>query len=162
MFELGCTGWSFDHGLQIIHADVRMAIDGKEIIDEPLCVDVGLPAMLLSAVSPTESNRWSQPEQWEKKPFFCCGCGDPECRAFSFRVRHDVSGSVLLTELEERENGEPRELDEHTVEADGYREAVLAVGRQFLAFVEKLDDRPMYPETMKVMRGLVEQLDRQP
>ncbi|WP_248928087.1 hypothetical protein [Paenibacillus hamazuiensis] len=158
MFILSCTNWSFDHGLQIIHADVKMEADGAVLIEEPLCVDVGLPALLLSGLEDTDSNRWASPEEWRKMPFFCCGCGDPECRAFSFRVRHD-GDFVRLTELEERPDREPRELFEAEIAADEYRREILQAGRQFLRFIEGLDYRPYYGNTVSEVKQLIGRLE---
>ncbi|TBL74006.1 hypothetical protein [Paenibacillus thalictri] len=157
MFKLTCDKWSHDHGLQIIHADVRLTIDGDEVIDEPLCVDVGLPALLQSVLRDAEPNRWAAPEQWERMPFFCCGCGDPECRAFSFRVEHRGE-TVHVAEIDERQNGESRVLAEYDVPKDEYKAEILKAGRQFLSFVEDLDYHPYLADTVRLVRGLVDEL----
>ncbi|MCS7463533.1 hypothetical protein N0M98_25835 [Paenibacillus doosanensis] len=156
MFLLTCQGWSWDRDLQIIHADVRLEIDGDKLIDEPLCVDVGLPAMLLSLSENVEPNRWAAADQWQLMPFFCCGCGDPECRGYSFRVRHLGESCLELTELEEREQGEARELGAYKVPLAEYRPQVEAVARQYLQFIEGLDYRPYFADTVKVVRELLE------
>lgn len=70
MFTLSCTNWSWDADLQIIHADVLLKIDGDVLIDEPLCVDVGLPALLYSVTHDAEPNRWGKVDEWERMPFF--------------------------------------------------------------------------------------------
>lgn len=48
---------AFHEPLQIVQAEVKLDIDGVEVINEPLCIDVGLPALLLSACSNTKPNR---------------------------------------------------------------------------------------------------------
>lgn len=155
MFELTYTGWSWDSDLQIIQADVKLEIDGEVLIDEPLCVDVGLPALLLSTRSDVEPNRWSAPDRWQCIPFFCCGCGDPECRAYSFRVKHMGDGMLELTELEEREQESSKELGLYSVSADSYKEQVVAIAKKYLDFVEGLDYRPYFADTVKVIRELL-------
>lgn len=155
MFELTYTGWSWDKDLQIIQADVKLKIDGEVLIDEPLCVDVGLPAMLLSTTSDVEPNRWSAPDLWRHIPFFCCGCGDPECRAYSFRVKHMDNGMMELTELEEREQGPAKELGTYCISTASYKAQVIAIARTYLDFVEGLDYRPYFANTIEVIRGLL-------
>ncbi|WP_028549491.1 hypothetical protein [Paenibacillus sp. UNC451MF] len=155
MFALTYTGWSWDSDLQIIQADVLLEIDGEVIIDEPLCVDVGLPALLLSTKSDVEPNRWSAPDLWQRIPFFCCGCGDPECRAYSFRVKHLENGMLELTELEEREQGPSKEIGTYLVSADSYKAQVVAIARTYLDFVEGLDYLPYFADTVKVIRELL-------
>ncbi|WP_246079097.1 hypothetical protein [Paenibacillus piri] len=157
MLKLQCDGWSWDADLQIIHADVRLEADGELLIDEPLCVDVGLPTLLYSMYRDVEPNRWAPPEEWVRMPFFCCGCGDPECRAYSFRVRHIPGGIIELTELEERPDGQPRELGVYKAAVEPYKSQVIAVARQFLAFVEGLDYRPYFADTVKVVSQLVQE-----
>lgn len=155
MFELTCKRWSWDSDLQIIHADVRLEVDGDVLIDEPLCVDVGLPAMLYSTRSDVEPDRWAAPDQWRRMPFFCCGCGDPECRGFSFRVRHTDGGMLELTELEEREHAPARELGSYQVPVHIYREQVIAIAEQYLEFIQGLDYRPYFADTVKVVKELL-------
>ncbi|BFT69771.1 hypothetical protein [Paenibacillus sp. P36] len=161
MFELSVKGWSLDKDLQIIQADVRMAVDDSVIIEEPLCVDVGLPALLYSALSDTEPNRFAPPDQWEQMPFFVCGCGDPECRGFSFVVHHLPEEQIQLISVEERTNGTYRELETHNIPADHYRKEVLEIGETYLAFIKGLDYRPYFADTVKVVEGLVHQLHQQ-
>jgi hypothetical protein len=108
LFSLQCSNLSWDADLQIIHADVLLCVDGEVLIDEPLCIDVGLPALMYSVNEDVEPNRWAAPEEYDRMPFFCCGCGDPECRAYSFRVRHIDVSHLELAELEERDGGKPK------------------------------------------------------
>jgi hypothetical protein len=161
LFSLSYTNWSWDADLQIIHADIRLVIDGEILIDEPLCVDVGLPALLYSTIHDVEPYRWGAADDWERMPFFCCGCGDPECRAFSFRVRH-IDGQMLeLTELEERQHGEPREQSTYSVPAQPYRLQVVAIAKHFLSFVKGLNYVPYFADTVKVVSSLVEQSENE-
>ncbi|MCR8632848.1 hypothetical protein [Paenibacillus radicis (ex Xue et al. 2023)] len=155
MFKLECKGWSWDQDLQIIHADVRLEVDGEVLIDEPLCVDVGLPALLYSLNHEVEPNRWASPEECFRMPFFCCGCGDPECRAFSFRTRHLDGGQVELTEMEERQHGEAKALATYIIPLETYKSQIIPVAHQYLSFVEGLEYRPYFADTIKVVRQLV-------
>jgi hypothetical protein len=158
MFHLSCENWSFDPGLQIIHADVLLKIGDDVLIDEPVCVDVGLPALLLSALQNTEPNRWAPPEEWHRMPFFCCGCGDPECRAFSFRVKHE-GDTVRFIELEERQNSRPREMSAFDIPAGEYRTSILNIGKQFLSFIEGLEYKPYFKGTVLEIKRLTERLE---
>jgi len=54
---------------QIILADVKLEIENNVWIDEPLCIDVGLPALLLSAIEATAPNRWAPAAEWQKMRF---------------------------------------------------------------------------------------------
>jgi hypothetical protein len=155
MFTLKYEGWSWDEGLQIIQADVRLEAGGEVLIDEPLCVDVGLPALVYSVYRDVEPNRWAPPDDIFRLPFLCCGCGDPECRAYSFRVRHKGGGMLELTELEERQDAEPRLMGVYEVPEDVYRAQVIAAAEQFLSFVKGLDYRPYYPDTVQAVERLV-------
>lgn len=156
-FMLNCSGWSFDADLQIIHADVRLEADGETVIDEPLCVDVGLPALLLSMHEDVEPNRWADAERWHRVPFFVCGCGDPECRAFSFVVRHLSPDQLELTEVEERQDMPPRKLGTYLVDKAEYIRQVRAVGLAFLQFVEGLElYRPYYKDTVETVKRLLQ------
>jgi hypothetical protein len=160
MLSLTLNRWSFDWQLQIIHADVLFAINGDILIDEPLCIDVGLPALILSALQETKPNRWAPPDQWERMPFFICGCGDPECRGFSFVVSHHRDDELLtLTEVEERQHDIYRVVGEYTVPLADYQACVKQIGHQFLQFVRDLDYRPYYQDTVAVVALLLEQLD---
>lgn len=156
--KLQMTGYRFDRDLQIIQADVRLELDGRIVIDEPLCVDVGMPALAASLHDDAVPDRLAPPEQWRTKPFFICGCGDPECRAYSFRVRHDPAReTVLLQEVEERGEGVFRVLEEWELPAAEYREQVLRTAVELLRFADGLDGyRPLYPETMAAIRAEIE------
>ncbi|OXM87665.1 hypothetical protein [Paenibacillus rigui] len=160
MFSLLCSNWSWDKDLQIIHADVRLEIDGEILIDEPLCVDVGLPALLLSVNHEVEPNRWAPAQEWSKMPFFCCGCGDPECRGYSFRVKHKRAEDVELTELEEREGGQSKEMGSYRVPYELYKSVVHGIAREYLDFVEGLDYHPYFADTVKVVKDLLQAQDK--
>lgn len=163
MLTLRYDRWTFDAKLQIVHADVRLAIDGDVLIDEPLCVDVGLPALLYSRTHDTAPDRWAEPGEWRRMPFWVCGCGDPECRAHSYAARHrrpeaDQAGgahTVELIEVEERQGEVTRELTAYSVAADEYYAQVSAIGHSFLQFVAALDYRPLFPETEAIVRRLL-------
>lgn len=159
MLTLSFANWSLDKDLQIIHADVRFEIDGSVLVDEPVCVDVGLPALLLSGLENTEPNRWAPADEWGKMPFFVCGCGDPECRGFSFAVTHLDGDRLDIVEAEERQDGGFKTLDRFTVNAKEYRALVLEAGRTFLGFVAALDYRPYFADTIAVVSGLVGRLE---
>lgn len=159
MFSLKMDNWSFDADLQIIHADVRLSAEGEELIDQPLCVDVGLPALLLSVLADVEPDRWAPPEQWEKMPFFVCGCGDPDCRGFSFAVEHQSGDTVKLIEVEEREGDAYRVLGEYNVSLDSYAEQINQAAKTFLTFVKPLDYKPYFKDTVPVVQKLVDQVD---
>ncbi|AEI42182.1 hypothetical protein [Paenibacillus mucilaginosus] len=150
------SGWGHDADLQVIHADVLMEIDGVVLIDEPMCVDVGLPALLLSIVEDVEPDRWAEASEWHRVPFVICGCGDPECRGYSFRVRHREGGFLELTELDERQGRSPRELDSYLIPRAQYAAQVRAIGEQFLRFTEGLDYRPYYADTVKTVKELLQ------
>jgi hypothetical protein len=156
LFNISCTNMSWDADLQIIHANVKLVAEGEILIDEPLCMDVGLPALLYSTIYDVEPNRWGTADEWKRMPFFCCGCGDPECRAFSFRVRHIGGQSLQLTELEERQSGEPREQSTFLIPVQLYRQQVLAIANQYLSFIKGLDYKPYFTETVRIVCELVE------
>jgi hypothetical protein len=158
MFLLSLNKWSYDPELQIIHADVKLSIQGEVLIDEPLCIDVGLPALLLSASEPTEPNRWASAEEWQRMPFFVCGCGDAECRAFSFVVEHIDETWLLISEVDERQNDQYRVAGEYKVLAEEYRRQVEDIGYDYLQFVRDLDYRPYFSNTVEVVHGLLKQL----
>lgn len=159
MFILEYDHLSLEPDLQIVHADVRMELDGETIIEEPLCVDVGLPALLLSALQDVEPSRWSDPAEWRRMPFVCCGCGDPECRAYSFIVRHLEDGSVELQEVDEKQDAPPRILGSYNVPAEEYKRQVAAIGRKFLQFIEGKDYRPYLSHTVETVRKLMGELE---
>lgn len=158
MMDLQLTNWSFDKDLQIVHADVRFEIDGNLLVDEPVCVDVGLPSLLLGAVEDVSPNRWAAADEWGKMPFFVCGCGDPECRGFSFVVRHPETGIVEVTEVEERHGEVYREFDTFRVDAEEFKRLAAEAGETFLQFVGGLDYRPYYADTVTVVRELLARL----
>ncbi|MEW9700640.1 hypothetical protein [Paenibacillus sp. SI8] len=161
MLDIAVNGWSLDKDLQIIQADVRMAVDDDIIIEEPLCVDVGLPALLYSALHDTSPNRFAPADQWERMPFFVCGCGDPECRGFSFTVRHLDAKLLELSHVEERSNGTYRELESYTLPIAEYTEQALKLGQTYLNYIQGLDYRPYFADTVKVVSELVDQLQQQ-
>jgi hypothetical protein len=154
MLQLSLTGFRWDRDLQIIQADVRMEVEGRLLIDEPLCVDVGMPSLVYSLKENVKPNRWGTPEEWRTKPFFVCGCGDPECRAYSIAVRHlTETGKICLAEVEEREDGGCRLLEDFEVGAGEYRSAVMAAALDFLDFAEGLDGyQPLFPDSLEMIR----------
>ena len=155
-FRLSYSGWALNRELQIVQADVVLEIDGRSVVEEPLCVDVGMPALIWSATRDIEPDRFAPPDRWERAPFFVCGCGDPECRAYPFAVRHR-GNKVILAELEQADAGQtPREADEFEVDLKAYRAEVERTARQFLAFIGgHADYRPLYSDTVaKVQEGL--------
>lgn len=160
MFQLQVGRMSFDEGLQIVQADVALAIDGDSVIDEPLCIDVGLPALLLSGLEPTSPYRWAPADEWRRMPFFVCGCGDPECRAYSFRVRHIDDKRAEWTLVDEAEDGTYREQETYAVPLGECRERLIELGETFLDFIGALDYRPYFTETVPVVRELVERLKK--
>jgi hypothetical protein len=149
---------SFHEPLQIVQAEVKLVVDGDEVIQEPLCIDVGLPALLLSGLEDTRPNRWAPPEAWESMPFFVCGCGDPECRVFSFIVRHTDQGTVLLSEVEETGPGETRLLEEYEVPLEVYRNELIRAGDQFMQYMEHRNYHPLYSGTMDTVHQLLQRL----
>ncbi|WP_159886300.1 hypothetical protein [Paenibacillus puerhi] len=158
-FTLSYRNWSFDADLQIVHADVRLDIDGETVIDEPLCIDVGLPALLQSALGDVCPDRWAGVQAWDKVPFFICGCGDPECRGFSFIVGHLTDRPLLeLVEVEERQGAEPRTLARYVVDRAAYARQIMTIGEAFLAFVKPLNYKPLYEDTLATVRRLMNEL----
>jgi hypothetical protein len=155
MFQLQLDQWSFDKDLQLIHADVTLSVDDNRIIEEPLCIDVGLPALLASGLQDTEPNRWAPADEWQRMPFFICGCGDPECRGFSFAVRHLNKDKVEFTWVEERQNRPFREMESYVLDSKAYREQLLLQGNQFLHFVKDLDYRPYLADTVSLVEQLI-------
>ncbi|WP_134701765.1 hypothetical protein [Ammoniphilus sp. YIM 78166] len=152
MFKLIVENMSFDQGLQIIQADVQVMINNKQVIHEALCVDMGLPSLVRSIERDVSPNRWST--QWEDMPFFICGCGDPECKAYSFVVRHLPTGEIQWTEVEEREHEDYRIYDSWVIQPDQYREEIKKLVKQFLRFVEPLDYQPYFKESLDVIKKL--------
>jgi hypothetical protein len=151
--------WSFDADLQIIIADVYFSIHGDVLVDEPLCIDVGLPALLLSGIQDVSPNRWALPEEWQKMPFFVCGCGDPECRGYSFLIRHISQKEISITEVEERSGDSYRFGEQYVISRAEYRKQVSEIGRQYIHFIEGLDYRPYYANTVSVVRELLAKLE---
>ncbi|MFS1514087.1 hypothetical protein VQL36_16815 [Chengkuizengella sp. SCS-71B] len=147
--------------LQIVQADVFLEVNDDIIIDEPLCIDVGLPALLLSALEDTSPNRFASATEWEKTPFFVCGCGDPDCRGFSFIVRHRDKKSIQLIEVEEFEGDQPREMDEYFVDLLVYQNIVYEIGLQFIEFIKDLDYSPYFKDTLAVVHDLMKRLEKQ-
>jgi hypothetical protein len=160
MFQLQLDHWSFNKELQIIHADVILRVEDMIIVEEPLCVDVGLPALLVSIMEDVEPNRWAPADQWRYMPFFVCGCGDPDCRAFSFVVRHRVVDQLDFTWVEERKGDTYREMESFSIPKDKYREQVMQVGRQFMQFIEGLDYRPYFADTVAIVEELMARLEK--
>jgi hypothetical protein len=158
MVELSVSGLRHDSELQLIQADVRFAIDGDVLVEEAVCFDVGLPSLLNSGLRDMTPDRWADPHDWERVPFFICGCGDPDCRAFSFVVEHSGE-TIRLTEVQERQGAGYRTVGEYELPATEYREALLQAGRQFLAFVEGRDYRPYLADTVSIVHRLVAELE---
>jgi hypothetical protein len=158
MLLLSFNNWSFDIDLQIIHADVKLDIEGQTLIDEPLCIDVGLPALLLSALEATEPNRWAPAVEWQNMPFFICGCGDAECRGFSFVVKHLNETWLMIREVDERQGDDYRVAGEYEVLVEEYRQQVEEIGSHFLQFVHDLDYRPYLAETVEIIEALLAKL----
>lgn len=155
MLKLRMSGFRWDRDLQIIQADVRLEAEGTLLIDEPLCVDVGMPSLVNSLLEDVTPDRWAPPEEWRTKPFFVCGCGDPECRAYSIVVKHR-EGRVWLAEVDDRADGSRRIMEEFEAEPEEYRAAVLGAAQAFLDFAGGLDGyRPLYPGTLDIVRRLV-------
>lgn len=155
--RLDLSGWSFHRELQLIQADVRLALHGELLIDEPLCVDVGMPALVNSLFENTvPAAADSGPDGWKRVPFFVCGCGDPECRVYAFRVERPSPGRVRLTEVAAAAGGTFREYGGYDVPEPVYRREIERAAGQFLAFVEGLDYRPLFAPTVPVVRALLE------
>jgi hypothetical protein len=158
MLLLSLEKWSFDKELQIIHADVKLEIDDHTLIDEPLCIDVGLPALLLSALESTEPNRWAAASEWQRMPFFVCGCGDAECRGFSFVVKHLDEAWLQISEVDESQDDHYRVAGEYLVLVKEYRQQVAAIGYRFLQYVRDLDYRPYLANTVEIVEDLLAKL----
>ncbi|NDI36752.1 hypothetical protein [Chengkuizengella sediminis] len=151
---------SLNKELQIVQADVFLEINDDIIIDEPLCIDVGLPALLLSTLEDTFPDRFASATEWEKTPFFVCGCGDPDCRGFSFVVRHRDDKSIQLIEVEESEGDIHKEMDEYFVDLLEYQKIVYKIGDQFLAFIKDLAYSPYFKDTIPVIEDLMKRLKK--
>jgi hypothetical protein len=151
MLLLSLNKWSFD-------ADVKLAIEGQILIDEPLCIDVGLPALLLSACESTEPNRWASHLEWQRMPFFVCGCGDAECRGFSFVVKHVDETWLQISEVDERIDDHYRIAGDYMVMVKEYRQQVEMIGRHFIQFVHDLDYKPFLSDTVEIVENLLAKL----
>lgn len=155
MLEWTYANYSFDADLQLIHADVRVAWNGDVWVEEPLCVDVGLPALLASLDRNVHPDRFADPaHDWIRMPFLVCGCGDPECRAFSFAAEHVSADEVRLTLLEERPGRPPRELEQAVVLLSDYRKSVLRIAEDYLQFVEMLPYEPLMRNAEQLVREM--------
>jgi hypothetical protein len=62
------------------------------------------------------------------------------------------------TLLEESQDGTCREQESFVVAAAQCREQLLELGERFLAYTSELDYRPYFPDTLPVVRELVERL----
>jgi hypothetical protein len=158
MFNLVVQNMSFDSDLQIIQADVIFRLGDEIIVEETVCIDVGLPSMVRSVLYNVEPNRWAKADEWEKMPFFICGCGDPECRAFSFMVKHLSDNELEITEVEEKENDDYRIYQSWIISKTEYGRQVINLAEQFLNFVRPLDYRPFLPKTVNIVDDLLEQI----
>jgi hypothetical protein len=157
-FDIRYDGLSHNEELQIIQADVVVVAEHETLIDEPLCVDVGLPSLLLSAFEDIAPDRFADAAvEWRVMPFFVCGCGDPDCRAFPFRVRHE-GDRVNWTELDQSPTGGERVLAQYQVPVEVYRGVLLRLGEQFLSFAAALDYCPLQKETLPLVAELTERL----
>ncbi|HZG55604.1 hypothetical protein [Paenibacillus sp.] len=160
MFDIRYEGLSHNAELQIVQADVAVVAEGETLVEEPLCIDVGLPALLASAFGDVRPDRFADAAvAWERMPFFVCGCGDPDCRGIPIAVRHE-GGDVVWTELEQTPSGE-RAHGEYRIPSADYRRVLKRLGQSFLAFVEPLDYRPLQPDTVRLVREWTERLERE-
>lgn len=153
MFKLTVTNLDFDPGLQIIQGDVSLVIDRDQVIDETQCVDIGLPSLLRSIVADVHPNRWS--EKWEDMPFFVCGCGDPECKAYSFIIQHLHEDKIAITEIEESEKSEHRIYQKWVISKREYGEEIIRFAEQFLSFVEPFDYKPFFPQSVERIKEMI-------
>jgi hypothetical protein len=64
------------------------------------------------------------------------------------------------TLVEEAEDGTYREHESYTVSLQACRKRLIELGERFLAFVEPLDYRPYFADTVPVVRELLERLER--
>jgi hypothetical protein len=138
---------TFDAGLHLIHADVLLMGD-NEIINEPMCIDVGLPALLHSGISDTLSNRWCDPYHWKEMPFFICGCGDPTCRTFSFSVKH----------LDETRQKPFRVILSSIVKKNVYQDFILQIGYSFLGVIQNKPYHPHVIHTIDLVKKAIVQI----
>ncbi len=160
MFDIRYERLSHNEELQIVQADVAVVAEGETLVEEPLCIDVGLPALLASAFEDVRPDRFADAAvAWERMPFFVCGCGDPDCRGIPIAVRHE-GDEVVWTELDQTPSGE-RSHGEYRIPKNAYRSVLLRLGQSFLAFVEPLDYRPLQPDTVRLVREWTERLERE-
>lgn len=158
IFELTYDNLALDQDLQIVQADVLLKIDDEIVIDEALCIDVGLTALVQSCLKEFRPNRWAEEKEWDKIPFFVCGCGDADCRAYSFIVEHISPDEIKLYEIEERMNQDDRVYQSWTINKQEYVESVLDVSKQFLRFIGPLDYRPLFQKRLFILKELVDQV----
>ncbi|MEW9668500.1 hypothetical protein [Ammoniphilus sp. 3BR4] len=159
MFQLTVTNLDFDPDLQIIQGDVCLIINNDQVINETQCVDIGLPSLVRSILADVHPNRWSQ--QWEDMPFFVCGCGDPDCKAYSFIVQHLSEDKIEIMEIEERVNGEYRLYQKWIISKAEYAQEVLRFAEQFLSFVKPLDYVPFFPQSVNTIKEFIDVVKRQ-
>jgi hypothetical protein len=119
---------------------------------------VGLPALILSSIEATEPNRWAPATEWQKMPFFVCGCGDAQCRGYSFVVEHLDESWLKISEVDERLNDDYRIAGEYLVLVEQYRQQVETIGRHFLQFVRDLDYKPYLSNTVEIIEALLTKL----
>lgn len=158
MFDLQFSGLIHDQDLQIVQADVFLQIENEVLIDESLCIDAGLPALLNSCINDFTPNRWSEEHEWQTIPFFVCGCGEADCKAFSFLVRHISANKIELTEIEERENQTYRVYDHWVLDKELFRTKIIQVTEQFLEFIGPLEYRPLFRERVSIIKDLLKKV----
>lgn len=158
MFQLDIRNMKHDEQLQIVQADVSLHINGELWIEEPLCIDVGLPSLLYSGLYDIEPDRFASAQQWQNHPFFVCGCGDPECRAFAIRVRHLNQDELELIEVEQTTHGEIREYGRTIVSKQSYRQQIIEVAHQFITYMQGKDYRSLHGDILSRVKQLVSQL----
>jgi hypothetical protein len=145
--------------LQIVQAEVIVEADEETVVDESMCVDVGLPALLLSCFEPTFPNRWAPVDEWQSIPFFVCGCGDPECRGISFRTRLlNDEREIEWVLVEQAEDQSYREQETFVFELHSYKEQVLRAADQFLEVINKADYQPLMKATEEIVRQLADRI----
>jgi hypothetical protein len=161
MFEICLEDLFFDADLQIIQAEIQLTINQQEVFHEILCLDVGLPSMVRSVFHELQPNRWAKIADWHELPFFVCGCGDPECKAYSFAVHHLSTAQIELTELEEQEQGEARILQKWRIPLKEYAREIVKIAEQFLDYTKPLDYHPLFPQTVTVIQTYVSKIKQE-